>query len=297
MVDAFGVQTEEYWDWIDPGAMALIGAVSFFGGVTRLTMSLTVIMVEMTNDIQFLLLFMVTVMVAKWIGDFVTHPIYHALLEVKGIPFLEQDARVTTPEGDSLNLDLFSASHVMNSPVMTLKKVDKISTVAKLLLSSTHGGFPIVNDSGVFAGLMTRLELTLLLIRFQAKRFSLNDEVIHKPSVSFEEVSAFMNRRVKEPAKMREALQEFSALDDVLIDVSDYVNASAVSLSASFSLQRTYLIFRSLGLRHLTIVDPDNKVVGIVTRKDLMGFALEDKLLSLPLDVPDTNLDIASSSC
>ena len=52
MVDLFGVPTSAYWSWIDPGAMAMIGAVAFFGGVTRLTMSLTVIMVEMTNDIQ-----------------------------------------------------------------------------------------------------------------------------------------------------------------------------------------------------------------------------------------------------
>ena len=48
MVDWFGVhppETSEVWSWIDPGAMSLIGAASFFGGVSRLTMSLTVIMV------------------------------------------------------------------------------------------------------------------------------------------------------------------------------------------------------------------------------------------------------------
>ena len=47
MVSMFGVHTEEgsYWAWMDPGAFALVGAASFFGGVSRLTMSLTVIMV------------------------------------------------------------------------------------------------------------------------------------------------------------------------------------------------------------------------------------------------------------
>ena len=107
MVDLLGVQTAEYWDWIDPGAMALLGAVSFMGGVTRLTMSLTVIMLEMTNDIQFLLLIMTTVLMAKCVGDFITHPLYHALCELKCIPFLEQDPVIATPDGDRLNLETF----------------------------------------------------------------------------------------------------------------------------------------------------------------------------------------------
>jgi H+/Cl- antiporter ClcA len=46
LVDAHGgIPTDIFWHWIDPGAMALIGAASFFAGVSRLTMSLTVIMV------------------------------------------------------------------------------------------------------------------------------------------------------------------------------------------------------------------------------------------------------------
>ena len=51
-MDIFDVPEEAYWEWIDPGAMAMLGAVAFFGGVSRLTISLVVIMVEMTNDIQ-----------------------------------------------------------------------------------------------------------------------------------------------------------------------------------------------------------------------------------------------------
>lgn len=57
-----------------------------------------------------------------------------------------------------------------------------------------------------------------------------------------------------------------------------YVNKSAVSVQAHFSLQRTYIIFRSLGLRHLTVVDLQNQVVGIITRKDMISFQLEEKL-------------------
>ena len=64
MVSLFGVHTVpgSFWAWMDPGAFALLGSVSFFAGVTRLTMSLTVIMVEITNDIHQLLLIMITIM-------------------------------------------------------------------------------------------------------------------------------------------------------------------------------------------------------------------------------------------
>ena len=57
-----------------------------------------------------------------------------------------------------------------------------------------------------------------------------------------------------------------------------YVNQSAVSIQSKFSLHRTYIIFRSLGLRHLTVVNECNQVVGVITRKDLMGFNMEEKI-------------------
>ena len=45
---------------------------------------------EITNDVQFLLPIMVAIMVAKWVGDFATHPLYYALLELNCIPFLAE---------------------------------------------------------------------------------------------------------------------------------------------------------------------------------------------------------------
>nr|XP_025958771.1 chloride channel protein D-like [Dromaius novaehollandiae] len=89
LVSIFDVQTNKYGAWIDPGLFAAIGAASFFSGVSRLTISLTVIMVEITNDVQSLLLIMLAVMVAKMVGDLFNASLYSSLLKLKCIPYLD----------------------------------------------------------------------------------------------------------------------------------------------------------------------------------------------------------------
>jgi len=36
-----------------------------------------------------------------------------------------------------------------------------------------------------------------------------------------------------------------------------------------------------MGLRHLVVVDDDNQVTGMITRKDLLGFEIEKKIHNL----------------
>lgn len=58
-----------------------------------------------------------------------------------------------------------------------------------------------------------------------------------------------------------------------------YLNQSAMTVRANFSLHRAFIIFRTLGLRHLTVTSCDGRrVVGMITRRDLMGFNMEEKL-------------------
>lgn len=57
-----------------------------------------------------------------------------------------------------------------------------------------------------------------------------------------------------------------SVLQDML-DLRPYIDSSAAAVQESFSLERTYVVFRTLGLRHLVVVDRHNHVKGMVTRK------------------------------
>ena len=282
-VDIFGVESGSYWKWIDPGAFALLGAVSFFGGVTRLTVSLAVIMVEITNDIQFLLLIIVAILFSKWTGDFFTRSIYHSLIEAKCIPYLESEPVIIKGRGKfgrwqmAANLEGHQAQEVMVSPVRCLREVDTLAAILQLLQDSNHGGFPVLTNVGeTFAGLITRVELLVILGKavtgFETGRqlqleITYNDFIRARssPSLELQEIEAYQMCRTR-------------VIEEIWLDLRPFVNSSAISVHSRFSLHRTYNIFRSLGLRHLVVVDDNNKVAGIITRKDLMGFAIEEKL-------------------
>ncbi|XP_041376140.1 chloride channel protein C-like [Gigantopelta aegis] len=287
MVTAFGAHTEpgSFWGWMDPGAFALIGAASFFGGVSRLTMAVTVIMMELTNDIQVLLPVMVAVMVSKWVGDFFTHPIFHAHLELKCIPFLETEPRVTIAK-KSIQLELYAAKDVMSTPVVTINRIAEVSLLADLLLSTTHGGFPVVkkdrNGEDVFYALITRLELAVLLMNEDLFQQRGQEESIEAAAdSSWIEYENLVIDKLTDPVQVTTTLEKYKdepRYKELFFNLDPYVNQSALAIQEKFSLQRTYILFRTLGLRHLTVVDSMNRVMGFITRKDLMGFSMQEKI-------------------
>jgi len=55
------------------------------------------------------------------------------------------------------------------------------------------------------------------------------------------------------------------------INFSPYMNMGLFSLPKHFCLRDVYHIFRTLALTHIIVVEEKNTVIGIITRKDLLG--------------------------
>ncbi|KAJ9508857.1 hypothetical protein QJQ45_028174, partial [Haematococcus lacustris] len=301
------------WTWIDPGAFALVGAGAFMGGVTRMTVALAVICIEISSDVHMLLPVLVAVLTAKWVADAVSHSLYHGLLAVKCVPFLP-------PEPTSkYSLDLIPVSMVMHSPVVTLRHQMKVKEITEALRGVTHNGFPVVKDSAsgqVVVGLITRSHLMALLQRIvlegrseglQVGWSELNrrmmDPVLAQRSVHEQQMVALQREMANSIALAGEWREGWAAglaapvasvvprgsrgsaagvasgdIDEMSVDLLPYTNTSSFVVPDSFSVERTYILFRTMGLRHLMVIDQHNHVRGIVTRKDLLGFRLDEAI-------------------
>jgi len=192
-----------YWEWIDPGFVAILGAGAVLAGVQRLTMSITVIIIEMTRDINIVIPLLVTIFSSKLIADFLCKPLYRYQLQLKALPYLEPTLKVVI-DGEVTNLELFTASDVIATPVKTIRTIESIATLSKLLLETEHCGFPVIRyddyhpyrddmlhhdeHGGMVVGLLTRTELMVILCSEQVYNVD-KPGVIISPNIDYEELS------------------------------------------------------------------------------------------------------------
>jgi CBS-domain-containing membrane protein len=62
---------------------------------------------------------------------------------------------------------------------------------------------------------------------------------------------------------------------DRYIDLHPYIDRAALTVPMDYCLYRTYHLFRSQGVRHMVVLGERSQVVGMITRKDLIGQNIE----------------------
>jgi len=242
--------------------MALAGSVAFLGGVQRSTVSLCVIIMEGTGQVQLLLPIILTTMMARHVGNFFNEGLYETGMELKHIPFLENNIKQT--------YYLMRVSDVIGTRVFTVRPFESVNRICELLKICKHSGFPVVaGEAGKLCGFILRSQLRMILRRklFALPLENLSGsamEIASRPAsqASFEPDIACHEADLIGQLTDRELRME--------VNIVRIMNQGPHVVQEACPVSRAYTLFMSIGLRHLVVVNTEGCVRGVITRKDLV---------------------------
>jgi chloride channel 3/4/5 len=224
---------------IFPGIYAMLGAAAVLGGVCRVTISLVVIMFELTGGLQLIVPFMIVCMLAKWVGDAFTLGIYDYIIAVRKYPFLH--------EPDELSFHTF-AKDVMDEGFETLHpQLGTVDGLLSFLRHAEHGGYPLTL-SPTDPTLVGYVHTSELLAHIE-KEMKKNVFIGGSMKVEF---SRFCDQ--KDPRAM---------------DVSKFADEAIMQCSPETPAVQLQSIFRNLGVK-VILVKHRAALVGIITKKSFI---------------------------
>ncbi|XP_055609644.1 H(+)/Cl(-) exchange transporter 7 isoform X2 [Uranotaenia lowii] len=248
--------------FVNPGKYALIGAAAQLGGVVRMTLSLSVILLETTGNIGFVFPIIITLMSAKWSGDYFNEGIYDTQIKTSKVPML--------PWHVEPKLQNDFAERIMNPAVVCVRRREPVGYIIDILENTTHNGFPVIEDdgngnreNGKLIGLILRSQLVVILKR----SMYVETERFWKDIVTIQD---FRKEYPRYPNIDDLNINEDKLLKNYTIDMSMFMNSSPYSVRPETSVPRIFQLFRALGLRHLVVVNLENRIQGIITRKDFL---------------------------
>ncbi|KAJ9700297.1 hypothetical protein PVL29_005887 [Vitis rotundifolia] len=269
---------------IEEGTYALLGAASFLGGSMRMTVSLCVIMVEITNNLKLLPLIMLVLLISKAVGDAFNEGLYEEQARLRGIPLLE-----SRPKYQMRKMTAKEACG--NKKVVYFPRVVKVADVVSILQSNEHNGFPVIdhtrNGESLVIGLMLRSHLLVLL---QSKVDFQHSPLPSDPRGGGKPIRHNFTEFAKPVSSKGISIDDIHLSSDDLemyIDLAPFLNPSPYVVPEDMSLSKVYNLFRQLGLRHILVVPRASRVIGLITRKDLL---IEDNENSETVELQSTSV-------
>ncbi|XP_028176993.1 H(+)/Cl(-) exchange transporter 3 isoform X5 [Ostrinia nubilalis] len=233
-------------DCITPGLYAMVGAAAVLGGVTRMTVSLVVIMFELTGGVRYIVPLMAAAMASKWVGDALGRQgIYDAHIALNGYPFLDSKDEF---QHTSLAADVMQPKRNDTLAVITQDSMT-VDDVETLLKETEHNGYPVVvsKESQYLVGFVLRRDLNLAIAN--ARRTI--------EGISGQSAVVFAGSGPA-PAGPPPPLALHRILDMAPITVTDQT-----------PMETVVDMFRKLGLRQ-TLVTHNGRLLGVITKKDVL---------------------------
>ncbi|KAF8889352.1 Cl-channel protein [Infundibulicybe gibba] len=226
---------------ISPGFYAVIGASAMLGGVTRMTISLVVILFELTGALSHVLPIMICVMTSKWVGDALgTDGIYSVWIAMRQYPWLPPVDYHDQGE---------TGAHIMKSLDKLVVIEDERFTpidLNDLLFEHDFHGFPVVREQELL-GYITRDKLKLVV----APLLSEEDTPEHHKKCSF-------SRR------------HSSLLEHERIDLTAALEDAVLQLRKEVPQELVVSMFQKLNLRQILFTH-SGKLTGMVTKTDVVS--------------------------
>ncbi|KAJ8101992.1 chloride channel [Lipomyces tetrasporus] len=226
---------------ITPGVYAIVGAASALGGATRLTVSLVVIMFELTGALTYVLPIMVAVMVSKWVGDaFEKKGIYESWIHFHDYPYLDNK------EETIADITVAEIMTRLEELVVLTATGHTVDSLEHILATQNCKGFPVVADSreAILLGYISRSELRYALQQAQASGLGRDARCYLGGSLPAGEEGANC------------------------VDLRQWVDQTPITLQHRSSLQLAVSMFQKLGLRYM-LLTMRGQLQGLITKKDI----------------------------
>uniref|UniRef100_A0A5B6ZID0 Chloride channel protein n=1 Tax=Davidia involucrata TaxID=16924 RepID=A0A5B6ZID0_DAVIN len=251
---------------LNHGLFAVLGSASLLGGSMRMTVSLCVIILELTNNLLLLPLIMLVLLVSKTVADAFNGNIYDLIMKLKGFPYLEAHAEPYMRQ--------LTVGDVVMGPLQILHGIEKVSNIVCVLKTTRHNGFPVIDEplhseTPVLFGLILRAHLITLL-----KKKSFSRTPVRAGVDAFNQFSAedFAKKGLGNGDNI-EDIELTNEEMEMFIDLHPFTNTSPYTVVETMSLAKALTLFREVGLRHLLVIPKISNrspVVGILTRHDFM---------------------------
>ncbi|KAG8407002.1 glycerol ethanol, ferric requiring protein [Metarhizium acridum] len=254
---------------ITPGTYAFLGAGAALSGIMHITVSVVVIMFELTGALTYILPTMIVVGVTKAVSDmFGKGGIADRMIWFNGFPYLDHKEE----HNFGVPVSQVMRTSVVSVPVngMTLAELEA------LLSEDEYQGFPIVEDksSKILVGYIGRTELRYAVDRIRRERpIDPNAKCIFAPPPALNAVT---------PVTPSVTISTDST-SSTCLDFSRYIDATPVTAHPRLPLETVMELFRKIGPR-VILIEYHGKLTGLVTVKDCLRYQFKVEAAENPKD-------------
>ncbi|PHH87400.1 hypothetical protein CDD83_8919 [Cordyceps sp. RAO-2017] len=237
---------------IQPGVYGLIAAGATMCGTTRLSVTLAVILFELTGSLDYVLPFSLSVLVAKWTADAIEpHSIYDLLTSMNSYPFL-----------DNKHKPVFTGDLQDIVPRLRRERVIDITDSPLVSASSLRAKLEVLHQAGELDGGLpiVRNDVLVGLIPAPDLEYALDQLVDEQASMCLmDQVPSIDEDGNEEPDPT---------------DFTPYIDPAPVSLDIRSPMDLVYECFVKLGLRYICVLK-DGRYAGMTHKKTFARYMRE----------------------